>query len=205
MDFLLNEEEAKKESFSGGRIYTTGKYTGRFTKAYVHESESGSKAVRFEFISDAGQSLTYDEYFYSGRTGKECGFWQNSLMAVMGLSGVRAKKNTPVDVYDFKEKMIVTKRVDMYPAFLSGPVGIVVQMEEYKKNSGEIGERAVVKKYFDAKTGKSASEKLGNSDAKDIDVFVAGLKPLKGLLAVNNVASVQHEQGSDDFNDDIPW
>lgn len=210
----LKDEAIKKESYglSGGRIETSGAYTGYFTKAYETVSErTGSKAIRLEFTADDGSFSTVDIWYWSGKNNDYIERSMNELvyplMSLFELKTLREKPNHSIDVYDFDARGMVSKKFTAFPDLANKPIGIVFQMEEYQKNNGGLGLQARALRFFDAETRQSAKEKMNNLPAKAVEALLEKLEPVKRL----NLSAKQEVKAKDaqiiekaaDFNDDF--
>ncbi|MFA6278403.1 MAG: hypothetical protein WC622_16770 [Pedobacter sp.] len=208
LSFTLDQDAVKSESFSGGRINTTGKYIGLALRAYEKVAASGSKAIHLDYISNDGKDGSIDIWHWSAKNGGQPVDFQvkflQTLMASLGIANLTPKENTTIEVYDYDSKGMVSKRVTSYPQLENKQFGTVWQIEEYKKQklegtvyveTGELGERAVCLRFFDAETGKTGKEKLEKTDAVAIDAFVDDLADVKRLkLSPQQVIKAQDAQ-----------
>lgn len=194
LSFTLDQDAVKGESFSGGRINDTGKYIGMALRAYEKVAASGSKAIHLDYISNEGKDGSIDIWHWSGKDGGKPVEFQvkflQTLMASLSLSKLEPKENVQIEVYDFESKGMVTKRVTAYPQLMNKQFGTVWQIEEYKKqkledgvyvDTGELGERAICTRFFDAATGQTGKEKLEKTDPVAIDAYVETLPDVKRL------------------------
>lgn len=215
MAFIRDDKKIKESSYTpkSGRISETGKYTGFFTKAYDHESESSSRAIRFEFVTDHGQTQQFDIYYWSGKKDEAIKFafdvHINPLLSILDIDELDTKK-AQVEIWDFDLRGTVKTKVDSYNDLLNKPIGCVFQMVEYKKNNGELSERAEFQLFFDAETEQTAKEKLLNESSEALDDFVVSLAPVKALVLGHKAETkakdakiVNLAKEMDDFDDDI--
>jgi len=196
LSFTLDQNAVKSESFSGGRINATGKYIGLALRAYEKVAASGSKAIHLDYISNDGKDGSIDIWHWSAKNGGQPVEFQvkflQTLMASLSIAELKPKENTTIEVYEYASKGMVSKRVTSYPQLENKQFGTVWQMEEYEKqkidettgkyvSTGEIGERAVCLRFFDAATGQTGKEKLEKTDAVAIDAFIDDLDDVKRI------------------------
>jgi hypothetical protein len=223
ISFTLDQESIKSESFSAGRINQTGKYIGMALRAYEKVAASGSKAIHIDYITNDGKDGSFDIWHWSAKNGGQPVEFQvkflQTLMAALSIAELKPKENTTIEVYDFDSRGMVSKRVTSYPQLENKQFGTVWQMEEYKKQNledgqyietGELGERAVCVRFFDASTGQTGKEKLEKTDPIAIDTYVDTLPDVKRLkLSGAQIVKAQDAQvmaKADDFDsDDFPF
>lgn len=214
--FEFDQESVKSESFSGGRINSTGKYIGMALRAYEKVASSGSVAIHIDYITNDGKDGQIDIWHWSGKNGGQPVKFQvdflQTLLASLSIGGkLQPKENVTIEVYDYDSKGMVSKRVTAYPQLENKQFGTVWQMEEYKKqkledgvyvNTGELGERAVCVRFFDAATGQTGKEKLEKTDPVAIDAYVETLPDVKRLkLSGAQIIKAQDKHTINQAND----
>lgn len=220
LSFTLDQDAVKSESFSGGRINTTGKYIGMALRAYEKIADSGSKAIHIDYITNDGKDGQIDIWHWSGKNGGQPVEFQikllQTLMAALSIPKLEPKENVTIEVYDFDAKGMVSKRVTAYPQLINKQFGTVWQVEEYEKQekdstgkyvgTGEIKERVNCTRFFDAATGQTGKEKLEKTDPVAIDAYVDTLPDVKRLkLSGAKIVKAQDAQiisKASDFNMD---
>jgi len=219
-NFTFDESAIEKESVIGGRVTQSGDYTGRFTKVYETLGKDGAIGIRFDFVSDKGMDSSFT-LWHTSKTGSSIDFQVDilqALMALMDLKELKGKPNTSIEVYDFNVGGVIAKNLTAYPQLIDKHIGVILQVEEYQKNNGGIGERANAVRFFDAKTRQTASEKLHDCEALMVDLIVSRLEPVKRLKLspkaeqkAQDVKIIEQAKNqpnatvADFFNDDIQF
>lgn len=184
---MFQRSEEVKETYKGGRIEKTGKYIGVFEHVYQITSKSGSKAIHFDFVSNQGESNSFDIYYWSAKSGENIDFAmsiiQEQIMNILRVNQLKEKPNTIVQVYDFASGNMVDKSVVSYPGLENKSVGIVFQETVYKRqtpkeNGEKFGSQFIPVKYFDAATGKTAYELVNKKEPEELEKYLAKLAPL---------------------------
>jgi hypothetical protein len=201
--YSLNASNAKEADTLSSRITQTGAYTGTFTVAKEVTSPKGTKGIEFSFVSVAGQEANYLTLWTHNAHGEEI-FGKKQLDALLCCLKVRTieSMDKKVDVYDFASKTTQNILASVYPELMNKPVGVVLQLEEYRKNNGDTGSRMLIYRFFEAATRRTASEVLDNAEPKNLDLIMASVKD-KLLQAQSAPAAAP--AGGYDFNDDIDF
>jgi hypothetical protein len=181
-DYTFDAEAAKQADSGNGRINETGKYIGVFTVAKKVTSQKGTNGIEFSFKSENGKNADYLTMWTVNAAGEQI-YGYKQLMSLMRC--IRAKELTAqkaeIEEYDKTANGMVTRTADVYQALMNKPIGVLLQMEEYAKKDGSIGEKPSFAGFFDAKTGQVAIELIENSDAKILEKMEAQLVPIKKL------------------------
>ena len=170
------DKQAAIESESN-RIDSSGKYIGVFAKVKSIVASTGAKGIEFSFKSLTGQEANYLTIYTHNRNGEPIyGFKQ--LMAIMACIGVRdiSPEVANVTERDFSQNKDVQRQVELYPALMNQPIGLILQKELYTKNDNSDGSRMGMVGFFEAETGRTAKERLEDSPAKTIDAMMASLE-----------------------------
>lgn len=207
-EYTLDTEAAKQADTGGGRITESGKYVGVFTKAKKVLSKKGTQGIEFSFQSSGGQSADYLSVWTINADGDQIyGFKQ--LMAIMTCLKVRDidPKYATVQEYDRNTNGMIEVQIEAYPALENKPIGVLLQMEEYEKKDGTVGEKPSFAGFFDPRTEQVATEILEKKEAGILGKLAGQLTPVKKLKGAR--APVQGYQGGtgmpDDFGSDIPF
>jgi len=115
-----------------------------------------------------------------------------------------------VTLYDFNANGMIEKTKPLYPELAGKPIGLVLQREEYEKQTGEVGERMIIVGPFESSTNRMAVEILDNAEAHSLDGLLRWLEsnPVKKLRGARRAEQPAHADSSDGSNfadDDIPF
>jgi hypothetical protein len=207
--YTLDTDAAKQADSGNGRITETGKYIGQFTKAKKVMSTQGTEGIEFSFETNNGQSADYLTTWTINREGKQIyGFKQ--LMALMTCLKVRniEPKMGEVEEFDSASKSMVKHKAEIYPALMSKPIGVLLQMEEYEKKDGTVGTKPTFAGFFDPQTEQVAVEILEKQEARVLEKLVSQLQPvkkLKGYRPAPAAGASQHSTPDNFVSDDIPF
>lgn len=204
--YTLDTDAAKQADSGNGRINETGKYVGMFTKAKKVSSKQGTQGIEFSFEANNGQSADYLTVWTINNEGKQI-YGYKQLMALMTCLKVRSidAKAGEVEEYDSTAKQMVKHQAEIYPALMNKPIGVLLQMEEYEKKDGSVGEKASFAGFFDPQTEQVAVEILEKSEARILEKLVGQLVPVKKLKG-SRPASAPAATAPDSFGDpDIPF
>ena len=208
-EYNLDTDAAKQADTGGGRITESGKYVGTFTKAKKVISKKGTQGIEFSFTSNGGQSADYLSVWTLNADGDQIyGFKQ--LMAIMTCLRVKGidTKHATVQEYDKNSNSMVDVQIEAYTDLEKKPIGILLQMEEYEKKDGSVGEKPSFAGFFDAKTEQVATEILEKSEAKILGKLVGQLTPVKKLKSATRSAAQGYQGGTgmpDNFDSDVPF
>ena len=203
-EYNLDTEAAKQADTGGGRITESGKYVGTFTKAKKVLSKKGTQGIEFSFTSNGGQSADYLSVWTLNADGDQIyGFKQ--LMAIMTCLRVKRidTRHAKVQEYDKNSGGMVDAEIEAYPDLEGKPIGILLQMEEYEKKDGSVGEKPSFAGFFDPKSEQVATEILEKGEPKLLAKLTGQLTPVKKLKGAR--PAVQGYQGGtsipDNFDD----
>lgn len=206
--YALDTDAAKQADSGGGRISETGKYVGQFTKAKKVLSTKGTQGIEFSFEAANGQSADYLTMWTINAEGNQI-FGYKQLMALMTCLKVRNidTKTAEIEEYDRDANGMVKRQADIFPALMNKPVGVLLQMEEYEKKDGSVGEKASFAGFFDAQSEQVATEILDKSEARILAKLVSQLVPVKRLKGSRSQSASTAPAGptGPNFDDDIPF
>lgn len=209
-NYQLNETAAKEANSGGKRITEQGIYTGTFTAAWYEKNQNGTESVKFIFASDGGQEAGPLALYTHNGKGEELPSYKmlNAIMCCLKVRALNPKEGS-VKLYDFDTKSEVTKQKDTYPELMGKSIGLVLTLEEYYADNGDLKTRLNIGAPFHAETRRMANEVLSRADtAVDLDKYTDWLtksgKWLKKAPApVQRVPYDGHDH-DDPFGDDIP-
>lgn len=206
--YTLDTDAAKQADSGNGRINETGKFIGMFVKAKKVISKQGTEGIEFSFEANNGQSADYLTVWTINKEGKQIyGFKQ--LMALMTCLKVRSidAKAGEIEEYDSVSRQMVMHKAEIYPTLMNKPIGVLLQMEEYEKKDGAVGEKPSFAGFFDPQTEQVAVEILEKSEARILEKLVGQLVPVKKLKGSRNSApqAGTYSSGGPAFDDSIPF
>jgi len=209
--YNLDVASARKADSTGQSIKEIGKYIGEFTQAKALKSKNtGAVGVEFAFKSQSGQKANLSIYTMSAKGDLYQGY--DALMAIMTCMGLRSIKpiHGIATKYDFATKKEVQEECEIFPD-LCKPIGVLLETEDYLKQTGETGTRMVLKNVFRASDEFTASEILDRKTSPELlPKFVAGLRhrPIKGVKSAQTNSHQQSPMppsGFDQDDDSIPF
>lgn len=212
--YSLNTQYAKEgSSASAGRLYT-GAFVGKFTRASEFTNDKGTKGIALEFKADSGEVGGFTLYTYNGKGEPLAGLKRlHALMTCMKLRSINPAPGEFED-YDTATRQRIKVRGTIFPELLDKPIGLVIQMEDYAKNGGGIGQRPTLFAPYEADTKKLALEILDNLPATRLQNIVATVKDraLRPGQSNSTTSSGPHDYGGNGMqggfvpdDDDIPF
>lgn len=208
-EYTLDMDAAKQADTGGGRITETGKYIGQFKVAKKVLSTKGTQGIEFSFEATNGQSADYLSMWTVNQAGERIyGFKQlMALMTCLRVKGMSASMAT-IEEYDRDSNGMVKKQAEVYKDLMNKPIGILLQMEEYEKKDGTVGEKPAFAGFFDAKTEQVATEVLEQAQPKILEKLIGQLVPVRKLKGSRSAAPASHSNSMPPsaFDDDsIPF
>lgn len=209
--YALDTQAAKEANTGGKRITETGKYIGTITAAFYEKNQKGTESVNIMFVSDNGQECGPLNLYTHNGDGKELAGYKalNALMTCCRVKALNFQMEA-IDLYDYDEQKVLSKQKECAVELKGKKVGVVLQQEEYRKGTGEVGERMVIAAPFEASTELMAVEILsGVKEAQALGSYMVFI----GKNPVRKLRDGQHSQaapqaapnGADQFDDDIPF
>lgn len=214
LSFSLDPNKAK-EAGQSQRITETGAYTGQFTQARQIIAQSGSIGIEMSFESVAGQTADFLTVYVQGADGRELAGSKmvHALMTCLKLRNLNSV-NGHAEVYNSTSKQREKQPATIFPDLCCKPIGLVLQVEEYNKSSGGVGESMKLVMPFDASSKQTAREVLDKQPAEDIEKLLHTIKPVikaktSGGSGQNGGYSNNQQQTGNQsdvgFYDDIPF
>lgn len=209
MNYDLDTKAAAAGDVIYSKVEQKGKYLGVLTRAETIKSDKGTTGVDMSFKSDCGATADYLTLWTHNADGKALmGF--NTLMAIMTCLRVKSLKAElgHIEKYDPDQQKRVMVGVELFKDVMNKPFGLLLRMEQYKKNAGGTAWKPTIAGAFD-KDGFTATEILNKSKTPEIlDKMVLALKD-KPLADVKPTADTQSNTGAGSgFTDpdfDIPF
>jgi hypothetical protein len=212
LSFNLDPNKAK-EAGQSQRISETGAYTGHFTQARQVIAQSGSIGIEMSFESVSGQTADFLTVYVQGSDGRELAGTKmvHALMTCLKLRSLNSVSGH-AEVFNPASKQREKQQATIFPDLCGKPVGLVLQVEEYNKSNGGIGESMKLVMPFDATSKQTAREVLDKLPAEDIENLLHNIKPVikaKSSGSGHGNASDNQQSGSNGggaaFEDDIPF
>lgn len=209
--YALDTQAAKEANTGGKRITETGKYIGTITAAFYEKNQKGTESVNIMFVSENGQECGPLNLYTHNGDGKELAGYKalNALMTCCRVKALNFQMEA-IDLYDYDEQKVLSKQKECAVELKGKKVGLVLQQEEYRKGSGEVGERMIIAAPFEASTELMAVEILsgvkGPQALGSYMVFI-GKNPVRKLRdgQPSHAAPQGAPNGADQFDDDIPF
>lgn len=176
--FTLDTESAKQAD-GGGRIETTGKYTGVIKSMEFVTSKKGTLGFEINFETDSKEYTTFQIWTSKADGSALSGVKQvNALLACVGVRGL-----TPTDQqlekwdYDISQK--VKKTCVVAPEMTGKRVGLLLQRENYINGNGQPRHDMKFTASFNAESELMAKEILERKTtpellSKALDRLIAG-------------------------------
>ena len=232
MQFNYEEPEEIKV-YKGGRIIEPGAYIGKFERVYETENKSkGSVNIVFEFISNQGEKLTWNEnaiYTKNGEIVQNVIFRdriEKQIIPLLGLKSLSSKPNDMLTFWDYDIKAEVDKKVTSYPQLFEKNIGVFLKRttSSWVTDSGEkkTSVKLVPDFFFDPITKQTSEEKVNNKpantivlkleainsstkrDEKHIEKKAETQQPTKTYSSADK-KSIGFDGEFDDFDEDIPF
>jgi len=155
MYYELDKKAAIAADTGSNRIGEKGKYIGRFTRAQHIEG------IDFDFETTDGKRARFT--LYTRKSDGTTIYGYKQLMAIMTClkqNGLTEPQNLSAKIYDFDAGKEIDDVVPQFAELLNKPIGLLIHMEEYKKQDGEKKWRPAVSHAFEASTELMATEIL---------------------------------------------
>lgn len=214
--YQLDKDAAIQADNKSSALDRTGKYIGVFTRAENITSPKGTQGVEFAFNADTGEKAGFLTIWTINNKGEKL-FGYKTLMAIMTCLSVRNinKVQATVQKYDFDTNENKAVQAEIFPDLMNKKIGLLIQMEEYQKISGELKWKPNIFAPFRI-DDFTASEILTNAPKPEkLEMLIEHLKD-KPLRGGGQAANNQKEklpggqygggmQGDEYFDDDIPF
>jgi hypothetical protein len=173
-DQLATQAEGK----FGGKIETSGAYTGRLTLAKERTAKTGTKGIEFAFESDDGQVARYLTLWVARATGEKIDYAYGLLSALMTCLGIKAIESitTTMDEWHADTAQWLPAQVEVFEALMNKPIGVLLQREERVwEGKTQVGMKIV--EFFDPRDRRTPAEILaGASEAQSLERLTAALR-----------------------------
>ncbi len=192
------------------RITETGAYVVTIVSAEAKLSKEHTYGIEFSVETYEGASARYLSLYTLKADGTRL-FGHDILDAILicaGLKQGQALKPGMANIkkFDTSSKREYEANVECYPGLHGKRIGLVLQ-KELSTYDGRDREKLNIVGAFDPSTRKTATEKLTNAPAEQLDARLATLKDKDKRSAYHVPTHVQHQahQAHDPLDDDIPF
>ncbi len=162
----------------GGRIETSGAYTGRFTLAKERTARTGAKGIEFTFESDDGQIARYLTLWVARANGERIDYGYgllSALMTCLGLDAIESKPDT-LDEWQADTAQWLPARVEVFESLMHKPIGVLLQREE-RVWEGRTQVNMKIVQFFDPRDRRTAAEILNHErEPQSLQRLVANLR-----------------------------
>lgn len=211
--FNLDTESAKKADSEGGRISQTGKYVGTIVRAEFVQSKGGTHGIEVAFTTE--DKLEATSTFWTFKADGTPIFGRDKVNALMACASVKTltPTETTIEKYSFQAGGKILQPATVAPELENKPIGLLIQMEEYQKSDGTIGNKPVIvsafnpannlmaKEILERKTTPEALEKAYARLMKNGDKKLQGQAPAQS----GGYGSTAPVAQAADMDDDLPF
>ena len=211
--FNLDTESAKKADSEGGRISQTGKYVGKIVRAEFVQSKGGTYGIEMLFATE--DKLEATSTFWTFKADGTPIFGRDKVNALMACASVKTltPTETTIEKYNFEAGGKILQPATVAPELEGKPIGLLIQMEEYLNNNGEVKTRAnivsafnptnnlMAKEILERKTTPEALEKAYARLMKNGDKKLQGQAPSQG----GGYGAAPAATKAVDLDDDLPF
>lgn len=211
--FTLDVESAKKADQEGGRISQTGKYVGTIVRAEFVQSKGGTHGIEVAFTTE--DKLEATSTFWTFKADGTPIFGRDKVNALMACASVKTltPTETTIEKYSFKAGGKILQPATVAPELENKPIGLLIQMEEYLNNNGEVKTRANIVSAFNPTNNLMAKEILERKTTPEAlekayeRLMKNGDKKLSGAtnVTVNNSYGAAPNGGASELDDGLPW
>ena len=218
--FTLDTESAKQAD-GGGRIETTGKYTGIIKSMEFVTSRKGTQGFEVSFETDSKEYTTFQIWTSKADGSALSGVKQvNALLACVGVRGL-TPTNQQLEKWDYDVGQKVKKSCVVAPEMTGKRVGLLLQRENYINNNGQPRHEMKFSASFNAESELMAKEILERKTTpellhKALDRLIASgdaTRQQSGATQNNGYGQPQgggygqpqNNQAPNDLDDDLPF
>jgi len=206
-----NEQGAiKADTPLNQRITETGAYCVTIIAAEAKLSKEHTYGIEFSVETDEGATARYLSLYTLKADGARL-FGHDildSMLICAGLKSGQALKpgQATIKKYDMDSKREYDASAECYPGLHGKRIGLVLQ-KELSTYNGKDREKMIIVGAFDPETRKTATEKLTNAPAEQLDARLATLKDKDKRSAYHVPATTQgySNQATNVLDDDIPF
>ncbi len=194
----------------GGKIETSGAYTGRLTLAKERTAKTGTKGLEFTFESDEGQQARYLSLWVERANGDKIDYGYGLLSALMTCLGVKAIESTTttLDEWQADTSQWLPAEVQVFESLMNQPIGLLLQREE-RVWEGKTQVSMKIVEFFDPRSRRTPAEILtGESVPQALERLAAGLREsvVRAYTPPAGSSTRSPDNGfSDIADDDIPF
>jgi hypothetical protein len=162
----------------GGKIETSGAYSGRLTLAKERIAKTGAKGIEFTFESDEGQVARYLSLWVERANGERMAYGYGLLSALMTCLDIGTIESTPatLDEWHAETSQWLPTRAEVFESLLNKPIGVLLQREE-RNWEGKTQVSMKIVEFFDPQDRRTPAEILANEPhPKALENLIAGLR-----------------------------
>jgi len=192
----------------GGKIETSGAYTGRLTLAKERIAKTGTKGLELTFESDEGQTARYLSLWVSRVNGDKIDYGYGLLSALMTCLGLKSIDSAPttLDEWHADTSQWLPAQVEVFESLMNKPIGLLLQREE-RTWEGRTQVSMKIVEFFDPRDRRTAAEILaGTREAQSLDRLAANLRETLVRAYTPPAGAAPSSAGFSDIgDDDIPF
>lgn len=192
----------------GGKIETSGAYTGRLTLAKERTAKTGTKGIEFTFESDDGQVARYLTLWVERAHGEKIDYAYGLLSALMTCLSVQSIESTTttMDEWQADTSQWLPAQVEVFESLMNKPIGVLLQREE-RVWEGKTQVNMKIVEFFDPRDRRTPAEIIaGAREAQSLDRLTAGLRETVVRTYTPPAGASPSGAGfSDIADDDIPF
>lgn len=192
----------------GGKIETSGAYSGRLTLAKERTARTGTRGIEFTFESDEGQQARFLSLWVARLNGDKIDYGYGLLSALMTCLDLKTIESTPttLDEWHADTGQWLPTEVEVFEGLMNKPIGLLLQREERTwEGRTQVGMKIV--EFFDPRDRRTAAEILADAgEAQSLDRLVANLRETQVRAYTPPPGATPGNTGfSDLVDDDIPF
>lgn len=204
--FTLNKAEAMKADRKSSRITQKGAYVGVFSRAEIITSKKGTKGVGFTFDEESGLSCSFD-LWTEKNDGSQLSIGTSAVMAIMAVLKVRQTTVKPIVIEKWSRDTqgLDQIEVECLPELMNKKIGLMLFMEEYASNDGQIKQKASLFAPFQHDTKLLATEVLNQVTAPAMFEKMHAAMQDKKLATIPRKDRTDSESHTVFYDDDVPF
>lgn len=176
--YTRDDALAVQPETSGGKIETTGAYTGHFTLARERVAKTGTRGIEFNFESDDGQSARYLTLWLTRANGERIEYPFGLLSGLMLCLGIKSIDSAAATVDEWNPDTAAREPVDaqVFDALMNQPIGVLLQREEREWEGKTYVSMKIVQFFDPADRSTPAEIQNGKRGGNALDGLIARLR-----------------------------
>ena len=196
------------ESTFGGKIETSGAYTGRLTLAREKVAKTGTKGIEFTFEADDGRVARYLTLWVARANGEKIEYPFSLLSALMTCLDVARidSTSTTVDEWNVAQGGWAPAQAEVFEDLMNKPIGVVLQREE-REWEGKTYVSMKIVEFFDPRDRSTPGEIMsGQRSGASLDRLVSNLRETVKRHDAPPASSAESGGGFNGIDeDDVPF